>query len=126
MNLSGIDHVAIGVPDVKRAAEWYIDVLGLELQHAGEWNGVPTVVGKGTTGIAFFAHKEKGSHAAGGAMLHLAFGTDRAGFVRAEEELTARGIPFHFEDHGISHSIYFRDLNDTRLEITTYEVSQVR
>ena len=75
MNLSGIDHVAIGVPDVNRAVEWYIDVLGLELQHAAEWNGVPTVVGKGTTGIAFFAREKKGTHGAGGAMLHLAFGT---------------------------------------------------
>ena len=56
-------------------------------------------------------------------MLHLAFRTDREGFVRAQEELEKRKIAFHFEDHGISHSIYFRDLNDLRLEITTYEMT---
>jgi hypothetical protein len=56
-------------------------------------------------------------------MLHLAFRTDRAGLVRAQEELRKRKITFRFEDHEIAHSIYFRDLNDLPLEITTYEVA---
>ena len=123
MNLSGIDHVALAVPDVERTVAWYLEVLGLERQHAGAWGGVPTFVGKGSTGLALFPHDEKANRSEGGAMLHLAFRTDRAGFVRAEEELRERKIPFHFEDHGISHSIYFRDLNGLRLEITTYEVA---
>ncbi|HEY2800497.1 MAG TPA: VOC family protein [Chthoniobacterales bacterium] len=124
MNLSGIDHVALAVPDVERTVAWYVEVLGLERQHVDEWNGVPTFVGKGSTGLALFPSDEKTSRGEGGAMLHLAFRTDREGFVRAEEELRMREIAFHFEDHGISHSIYFRDLNDLRLEITTYDVSE--
>ena len=54
-------------------------------------------------------------------MLHLAFRTDRKNFVAAQEELKRRGIHFTFEDHQISHSIYFRDLDNHVLEITTYE-----
>ena len=54
MQLQGIDHVAIGVRDIERSAKWYIDVLGFERLHEGMWNGVPTFIGKGNTGIALF------------------------------------------------------------------------
>ncbi|MGH7936204.1 MAG: VOC family protein [Chthoniobacterales bacterium] len=124
MNLSGIDHVALAVPDIERTAAWYVEVLGLERQHAGEWGGVPTFVGKGSTGLALFPRDETVNRGESGAMLHLAFRTDCEGFVSAQKELRERKIPFQFEDHGISHSIYFRDLNDLRLEITTYEVAE--
>jgi catechol 2,3-dioxygenase-like lactoylglutathione lyase family enzyme len=120
MKLEGIDHVAIAVPDMERAIAWYREVLGFERLHAEEWNGVPAFVGTGSTAIAFFPDKDNAGQR--GPMLHLAFRTNRAGFVRAQDELKKRGIEFHFEDHGIAHSIYFRDLNDLPLEITTYEL----
>jgi catechol-2,3-dioxygenase len=104
MKLEGIDHVAIAVRDLAQTAEWYREVLG-------------------STAIALFPEKKSSAHTKrGGPMLHLAFRTDRAGFVRAQAELTKHGISFRFEDHGIAHSIYFHDLNDLKLEITTYEV----
>jgi catechol 2,3-dioxygenase-like lactoylglutathione lyase family enzyme len=120
MKLEGIDHVAIAVPAMERTIAWYREVLGLERLHAEEWNGVPAFVGTASTAIAFFPEKDNAGQ--GGPMLHLAFRTDRAGLVRAKAELEKRGIVFHFEDHGIAHSIYFRDLNDLPLEITTYEL----
>ncbi len=45
MQLEGIDHVALSVRDVARAAKWYIEVLGFERLHEGMWNGVPTFIG---------------------------------------------------------------------------------
>jgi len=33
-----------------------------------------------------------------------------------------RGIKFEFQDHEISHSIYFRDPDGHALEITTYDL----
>ena len=36
-------------------------------------------------------------------------------------ELKRRGIQFEFQDHEISHSIYFRDIDGHQLEITTYQ-----
>ncbi|HEV8422211.1 MAG TPA: VOC family protein [Chthoniobacterales bacterium] len=124
MKLQGIDHVAIAVPDIAKTVAWYCEVLGFERRHADAWNGIPAFIGTGSTALALFpaqARKQAADHS--GPMLHLAFRTDRAGFVRAQEELQRRGISFHFEDHGVAHSIYFRDLNDLRLEITTYEIS---
>jgi catechol 2,3-dioxygenase-like lactoylglutathione lyase family enzyme len=124
MQLEGIDHVAAGVRDVERSAQWYIDVLGFERLHDGMWNGVPTFIGKGKTGIALFpanqepktfAHREI-------RMLHLAFRADRENFLAAQQELKKRGIKFEFQDHEIAHSIYFRDPDGHQLEITTYDV----
>jgi catechol 2,3-dioxygenase-like lactoylglutathione lyase family enzyme len=121
MQLDGIDHVAIGVPDMEATIAWYREVLGLERLHPNEWNGVPAFIGNGSTALALFPRK-KASRTDGGAMLHLAFRSDRQQFLRAQQELKQRGIGFRFEDHGIAHSIYFRDLNDLPLEITTYEL----
>jgi catechol 2,3-dioxygenase-like lactoylglutathione lyase family enzyme len=127
MQLEGIDHVALSVRDVERSVKWYIDILGFERLHQGMWNGIPTFIGKGTTGIALFpSHrqgKESPRHTDKIDILHLAFRADRKNFLAAQQELNQHGIEFEFQDHEISHSIYFRDPDGHELEITTYEIS---
>jgi catechol 2,3-dioxygenase-like lactoylglutathione lyase family enzyme len=138
MDLEGIDHVAMSVRDVEAAAKWYIDVLGFERRFQEMWEGVPVFIGKGTTAIALFparssttASSAKVATAAGSTssarggvrMLHLAFRTNRKGFIAAQEELKQRGIRFEFQDHEISRSIYFSDTDGHKLEITTYDLS---
>ena len=128
MQLEGIDHVALSVRDIERSANWYIEVLGFERLHEGMWDGVPTFIGKGNTGIALFPasldEKSTPSTHRDIRMLHLAFRADRKNFITAQEELKRRGIKFEFEDHEISHSIYFRDPDSHQLEITTYELQE--
>ncbi len=126
MQLEGIDHVAVGVRDVERSAKWYIEVLGFERLHEGMWDGTPTFIGKGNTGLALFpaspnAKSTQGTHR-DIRMLHLAFRASRENFLAAQCELEKRGIKFEFQDHEISHSIYFRDPDGHQLEITTYEL----
>jgi catechol 2,3-dioxygenase-like lactoylglutathione lyase family enzyme len=125
MQLEGIDHVALSVRDVERAAQWYIDVLGFERRYEEMWDGVPTFIGKGTTSIALFPanpNAATSSSRGGIRMLHLAFRASRENFAAAQEELKRRGIKFQFQDHEISHSIYFSDPDGHELEITTYEL----
>ena len=126
MQLERIDHVAMGVRDIERSAEWYIEVLGFERLHEGVWNGVPTFVGKGNTGLALFPatanQKSAPSSHCDLRMLHLAFRANRQNFLAAQQELEKRGIKFEFQDHQISHSIYFRDPDGHALEITTYDL----
>jgi catechol 2,3-dioxygenase-like lactoylglutathione lyase family enzyme len=126
MQLEGIDHVAMGVRDIERSAKWYIDILGFERFHEGMWKGVPTFIGKRNTGIALFpaSHEAKTSGHREIRMLHLAFRADRENFLAAQRELEKRGIEFEFQDHEISHSIYFRDPDGHQLEITTYELEK--
>jgi catechol 2,3-dioxygenase-like lactoylglutathione lyase family enzyme len=136
MQLEGIDHVAIAVRDIEQSAKWYIDILGFEQRNQGMWNGVPTFIGKGTTAIALFPTRDDSKSGALARidppigrirpvanMLHLAFRADRKNFLAAQEELKRRGIKFEFQDHEISHSIYFRDPDNHELEITTYELT---
>ena len=122
----GIDHVALSVRDIERSVQWYIDVLGFEKRHQGMWDGVPTFIGKGNTALALFPVRQTENQMApcraAITMLHLAFRTKRADFLKAQKELEQRGIKFHFQDHEISHSIYFRDPDGHELEITTYEL----
>jgi catechol 2,3-dioxygenase-like lactoylglutathione lyase family enzyme len=126
MQLEGIDHVALAVRDIERSVKWYIEVLGFERLHEGMWNGIPTFIGKGNTGIALFlrsSHTRSPSRARRDIrMLHLAFRADRKNFLAAQEELKRREIEFEFQDHEISHSIYFDDPDGHELEITTYEL----
>jgi catechol 2,3-dioxygenase-like lactoylglutathione lyase family enzyme len=124
--LEGLDHVALGVRDVERSADWYVEVLGFERRYQGMWNGVPVFVARDKTAIALFpaqttqANQSRSRSREG--ILHLAMRADRKNFVAAQRDLTSRGISFHFTDHEISHSIYFRDPDGIELEITTYDL----
>jgi catechol 2,3-dioxygenase-like lactoylglutathione lyase family enzyme len=124
MELEGLDHVAMSVRDVERSAQWYIDVLGFERRYEGMWDGVPVFIGKGTTALALFPVRSTSTSSAltDVRMLHLALRANRKNFLAAQEELKNRGIKFEFQDHEISHSIYFRDPDGHKLEITTYEL----
>ncbi len=136
MDLEGIDHVALSVRDVERFAQWYIDILGFERRYQDMWDGIPVFIGKGTTAIALFppraetrstslaavASAKAASSHGNIRMLHLAFRARHKNFIAAQEELKRRGIRFEFQDHEISHSIYFHDPDGHELEITTYEL----
>ncbi len=124
-----IDHVALTVKNVERSVAWYRDVLGLERRYEEVWGHVPAMMFAGETGIALFQSEKSDpnpgpEHVNTIVMRHLAFQVDRRNFDRAQVEFSARGIPFTFEDHDISHSIYFHDLDGYEIELTTYEVDE--
>ena len=128
MELDGIDHVAIWVSDVERSVAWYREVLGLERRYE-VWGNSPAMVGAGTTCLALFGvhagePRPPGDGTIG--MRHIAFRVDGDGFERAQAELRKRGVEFSFQDHGVSHSIYFRDPDRHELEITTYDLADRR
>lgn len=124
--LEGIDHVALTVSDVNRSAAWYIEVLGLEHRLQGMWGGVPVFVGRGATALALFPATKREDQVSEkhtrGRILHVAFRANRSDFLAAQAELRRRTIAFDFQDHEVSHSIYFCDPDENELEITTYEL----
>ena len=125
--LEGLDHVALAVRDVERSADWYVDVLGFERRYQGMWEGVPVFVARGKTAIALFParndRKNPSPPRTRDGILHLALRANRKNFIAAQHDLKKRRIPFHFQDHDISHSIYFQDPDGIELEITTYELA---
>lgn len=120
MKVQGLDHVAISVADVEKSARWYVDVLGFERQHPGMWGGTPVFVGNEHASVAIFP-KRRG-RAEGGTILHFAFRTSGKDFETAQQELRKRGIDFEFEDHEITHSVYFHDPDGHKIELTTYDL----
>jgi len=55
-------------------------------------------------------------------ILDIAFRVDRQTFEAAQQALDDRRITYNCEDHGVSHSVYFRDPDGHELELTTYEL----
>ena len=118
--VQGLDHVALAVGDQQASESWYRDVLGLGREHAAAWGDTPIALMAEGSGLALFRATADDGRAVG--LRHIAFRVDRENFDIAQEDLHARGIAFEFDDHGVSHSIYFQDPDGLRLELTTYEV----
>jgi catechol 2,3-dioxygenase-like lactoylglutathione lyase family enzyme len=123
MRLEQIDHVALRCASPKATMAWYVTTLGFERVFAGRWSGVPIFLRLGSTFIALFPRRSVEDGAAENAISHLAFrAASYADFQSAQTELEDRGIAFQFQDHEVSHSIYFRDPDGFQLEITTYDL----
>lgn len=126
--LEGIDHIAIAVRDVEVSARWYVEVLGLERMHEDVWGSHPAMVGRGGTAVALFpvtSDKPKPRPSKNTlAMRHFAFRASGEDFEAARGALVSRGIEVEFQDHEITHSIYFHDPDGHELEITTYDINR--
>jgi len=123
MRLEQIDHVALRCASPEATMAWYVSTLGFERVFAEHWSGVPIFLRLGSTFIALFPPRGADGQATENAISHLAFrAASYADFQSAQTELKARGIAFEFQDHEVSHSIYFRDPDGLQLEITTYDL----
>ncbi len=131
-----IDHVHVLVGDLREAAAWYEEILGLEIVPGYEENvavGGPLTVSSdgGSTGLALFLRKP-GGPAQGNT---VAFRTDGEGFMtflarlKDREVQDGRGRRVTHDavvDHDNSYSIYFRDPDGNPYELTTYDYQHVR
>jgi lactoylglutathione lyase len=107
-----LDHVSLNVSDRARSIAWYRDVLGLEPRSEDRADDEPVFLGDS---LALFADRGPG-------LRHFAFAMGAAELERAREHLREQGVDARFEDHGSSHSLYFRDLDGNTVELTTYEL----
>jgi catechol 2,3-dioxygenase-like lactoylglutathione lyase family enzyme len=122
MRLEQIDHVALRCASPEMTKAWYVGTLGFKHVFQGQWSGVPIFLRLGSTFIALFPNKAR-EYSQEARVLHLAFrAATYADFRSAQKELGSKGIPFEFQDHEISHSIYFSDPDGFQLEITTYDL----
>ena len=110
MRLEQIDHIALHCASPEATKSWYVSTLGFEHVFPGEWSGVPIFLRLGSTYIALFPQKKREPQPSHSAVSHLAFrAATYADFRSAQMELQERGVSFEFQDHKISHSIYFLD-----------------
>ena len=131
-----IDHVELFVPNRRIAAEWYEQVLGLQVAKAfASWaddQDGPLMIAtrSGGTKLALFEGEPRGERLTTG-FHRVAFRVDRASFeafcrhVQSNpvcDELGEELRELTVVDHGLAISVYFCDPYGHRLEVTTYEV----
>lgn len=128
-----IDHVELFVPDQYEAANWYAEVLGLQIIPEFEFwaSDGPLMLATASHGtmLALFQGEPKGSRPTAGHH-RVAFRVDGPGFShflsRLDEivvynQLNERLTRQHVVDHDLSWSIYFCDPYGHLYEITSYD-----
>ena len=136
MQVIRIDHVHLEVADRETAADWYHHVLGLTRYEGFEsWADDPMgplilAGGDGYPALSLFAREFK-NVSRDATIAFRVSGEDFLKFrdrVDGLELLNKSGNPVtrqDVEDHTLSWSIYFCDLNQNWLEITTYDYELV-
>ena len=121
--LQFLDHVALMVRDLQVSAEWYENVLGLTRYRVPEWDPFPVFLLSGKTGVALFPTREgevpqefKGK---GNVIDHFAFQVNSEDFEKAKVWFAELQIPYEVKDHKYFISLYLRDPDDHKVELTT-------
>ncbi|MCB0620860.1 MAG: VOC family protein [Saprospiraceae bacterium] len=121
--ISHFDHIGLRVRHLERSARWYEQVLGLTRVQPEEWQPFPIFLVAGGTGLALFPpHTDDPESLPSGDWLivdHFAFRVDAENFELAQRHLNELGIEFQIQDHHYFHSLYFRDPDGHKVELTT-------
>ena len=121
LELVGLDHYAVNVADLQRAADWYQRILGFNVLH--KWQ-TTWMVGKDNIKVGLFLRPDAKSPSDPDQELliqHVAFLLDGDKFDAALKELADTGVQVDGpEDTGIAYSAFFNDADGNLLEFTTY------
>ena len=111
LKVSGIDHVVFHVKDLARARKFYVDFLGMEVDHERSWQ---CFLKCGSQGVALF---EVGDEIHGGSEVnHMALRLAAGDYERVKGVLESAGIKV-FGRSGDPHCIYFHDPDGHQLQL---------
>lgn len=123
MKIIEIDHIHVYVDDIEQAERWYHEVLGFSRDNSLYFwyeQGGPLVIKNNGASLSLFLRE--GQHPG-----HtMAFGVAAATLLRLIPTLTEKKVPFTICDHDVSMSVYFSDLSNNKIEITSYEYHQAK
>ncbi len=126
IKVSGLDHVAISVRDLKASLKFYTEVLGLRVTER-EYSkpGLEYFLDCGASLIGLIQGDPKGEKHlfsdGGMGANHVSFRAETQDFDRIVEEVKARGITVtFFKKREKSWSLYFWDPDGNKLEITAW------
>ena len=112
LKVSGIDHVVFHVEDLARARKFYVDFLGLEVEHERDWQ---CFLKCGNQGIALFEVDDSEEVHGGSEVNHMALRLDSGEYVRVKATLEDAGIEVRGRK-GDPHCIYFHDPDGHQLQ----------
>ncbi|WP_113626178.1 VOC family protein [Pectobacterium peruviense] len=118
MEIAKIDHIHVYVEDIQQAEHWYNEVLGFSRDNALYFwfeQGGPLVISNNGSSLSLFLRtSQHPGHT-------MAFGVGGSAFIGLIPTLKDKKIPFTISDHDVSMSVYFCDLSDNKIEVTSYE-----
>jgi len=127
-DINFLDHVAIRVKDMDVSIAWYARVMGLKQYRLEEWGDFPVFMLAGKSGIAIFPanmdHEKINALSRNVKIDHFAFNVSNEDFKKAQLFFKEIGQPFEFQDHHYFHSIYLKDPDNHKVELTTILVDE--
>ena len=110
---TGLDHIVLHVNDVKRAKQFYSEVLGMTVYRE---NDRQVFLHAGTQGVALFKKQDDPPLAAGNDLNHLALNVAGGTYETLKAELEKHGVAVSGRP-GEDRCIYFRDPDGHRLQL---------
>ena len=112
LKMTGVDHIVLHVRDLARAKRFYLDVLGLTVEHETAWQ---CFMHCGKQGVALFEVKDR-DVLPGHDLNHLALVIDQGTYESVKAELERNGAKVEGRP-GDPTCIYFNDPDGHRIQI---------
>jgi catechol 2,3-dioxygenase-like lactoylglutathione lyase family enzyme len=127
-DINFLDHVAIRVKDMDVSIAWYARVMGLKQYRLEEWGDFPVFMLAGKSGVAIFPanmdHEKLNPLSRNVKIDHFAFNVSNEDFKKAQLYFNEINQQFEFQDHHYFHSIYLKDPDNHKVELTTILVDE--
>ena len=115
LKVTGIDHVVFHVKELARAKKFYVDFLGMEVDHESSWQ---SFLKCGRQGVALFEVEDNEEVHGGAEMNHMALRLKSGEYEKVKALLEGAGIKVNGRK-GDSRCIYFSDPDGHRLQLLT-------
>src|SRR5262249_15279498 len=115
LKVTGIDHVVMYVEDLERSRRFYIDLLGMQVEHEDTGQ---LFLRCGTQQVALFTSRNDAPIHAGSELNHMALRLESGDRASVKAVLEAAGCEVHGRP-GDPDCLYFRDPDGHRLQVLT-------
>lgn len=115
IKVTGIDHVVLHVKDLARSKKFYIELLGMEVEHESSWQ---LFLKCGNQGVALFEVEDGSKIHGGNEVNHMALRLKSGGHEKVKAVLKEAGCEVSGR-RGAPQCIYFSDPDGHRLQLLT-------
>ena len=111
---TGIDHVVLWVSDLERSKRFYMDILGMKVNHESDWQAF-LWCGEGDQ-VALFQQRDGSPVKTGAELNHMALRMEPSSYEEVKARLEQEGIEVSGRA-GDPTCIYFNDPDGHRLQL---------
>lgn len=113
LQVTGIDHVVFHVKDLVRSKKFYVDFLGMDIEHESSWQ---CFLKCGNQGLALFEAEDDAEIHGGSEVNHMALQLVSGDYQRVKSTLENAGLEVTGRQ-GDPTCIYFSDPDGHRLQV---------